>query len=108
MAKRTIPKKVKKEINKFIKVLRKDNLPIDKVFLFGSYAKGKQHKWSDVDVCVISPKFKNTWAAMRYLWQRRPSDKLCAIEPVGLSPKDFDDEFSTLVKEIKNHGIRVR
>jgi predicted nucleotidyltransferase len=29
-------------------------LPNAKVFLFGSYATGKQGKWSDLDLCVVA------------------------------------------------------
>lgn len=30
-------------------------MPIDKVILFGSYAKGTATKYSDVDLCFFSP-----------------------------------------------------
>ncbi|MEK9130156.1 MAG: hypothetical protein AAB526_02055 [Patescibacteria group bacterium] len=41
MLKKTIPQKVKKEINEYIKILKDDKLPIKKVILFGSFVKGK-------------------------------------------------------------------
>jgi len=40
----------KKNVNKVI--------PIDKLILFGSHATGKTHKWSDVDLVIVSTKFK--------------------------------------------------
>lgn len=108
MAKKTIPKKVEKEIFEYVANLRKDRLPIKKVILFGSYAKGKQRKWSDIDLCVISPRFKNPWKAMEYLWLKREiSDPRYAIEPVGFSPKDFR-EGSSLINEIKQTGIEIK
>jgi predicted nucleotidyltransferase len=33
-------------------------IPIDKAFLFGSYAAGSPHEWSDVDVCFFSDCFE--------------------------------------------------
>jgi predicted nucleotidyltransferase len=30
---------------------------IDEIILFGSYASGKNNKWSDIDLAVISPDF---------------------------------------------------
>ncbi len=108
MVKKAIPKKVEKEIIGYVANLRKDRLPIKKIILFGSYAKGKQRKWSDIDVCVISPKFKNPWKALEYLWLRREiSDARYAIEPVGFSPKDFK-EGSSLINEIKKTGIEIK
>ena len=34
-------------------------MPIDKVYLFGSYAKGTAHDQSDIDVCFFSRSFEN-------------------------------------------------
>jgi predicted nucleotidyltransferase len=70
MVKKTIPLKIKKNIQSYIKELKKDKLPIKKVILFGSYAKGIQHKWSDIDICVISPAFKKK-DAIEYLWTKK-------------------------------------
>jgi len=108
MVKKTIPKKVKKEIDDYVKVLRADNLPISKVILFGSYAKGTQNKWSDIDLCIISPKFKNAFNALQYLWLKREiKDINYTIEPVGFSPKDFEDKYDSLIHEIKTTGAEV-
>ena len=58
MAQKRIPEKVKKEVEEYIEALRAEDLPIQAVYLFGSYAKGTAHQWSDIDLCIISPKFK--------------------------------------------------
>lgn len=108
MVKKAIPKKVNTEIERYVKVLREDKLPISKVILFGSYAKGTQKKWSDIDLCIVSPKFENANSAMQYLWlKRKIRDVDYAIEPVGFSPKDFSDKYDSLVQEIKKTGIQV-
>ncbi len=107
MAKRAIPKKIEKEIIEYVANLRKGRLSIKKVILFGSYAKGKQHKWSDIDLCVISPRFKNTFSAMQYLWLKRLNDYGHTIQPVGFSPKDYQ-EGSSLINEIKKTGVEIK
>ncbi|MEK7202987.1 MAG: nucleotidyltransferase domain-containing protein [Patescibacteria group bacterium] len=107
MSKKTIPQKVKKEIAQYINILKKDKLPIKKVILFGSYAKGGQHKWSDIDLCVISPKFKDAFKALHYLSLKKPFNAKYAIGPIGFSPKDFKDKYSTLIYEIKTTGIEI-
>ena len=107
MAKKQLPKKVITEVKEYLKILKADKLPVKDVFVFGSYAKGKQHKWSDIDLCVISPKFKNSWRALTYLHQKVPYGLGWSIEPVGFSPKDFEDKYSSLINEIKEYGIKV-
>lgn len=106
MDKKRIPKTLEKKIYKYIDILKEDKLPIDRVILFGSYAKGKPHKWSDIDLCVISPKFKNPFDAMQYLWLKRIDNNTPTIEPIGFSAKDFK-EGSALIEEIKKEGIKI-
>ncbi|MDR3247191.1 MAG: nucleotidyltransferase domain-containing protein [Treponema sp.] len=38
----------------------KATIPIDKVYLFGSYAKGTANEYSDVDICFFSKNFEDT------------------------------------------------
>jgi len=105
MAKKQIPKELEKEISNYIKVLKKDKLPIDKVILFGSYAKGIQNEWSDVDLCIVSPRFDDAWEALNYLSLKTIPNIKYYIEPVGFHPKDFDDPYSPLISEIKKSGV---
>ena len=104
--KKKLTKKVRSEVLKYLSILKKDNLPIQKAFIYGSYAKGTPTKWSDIDVCIVSQKFTNTWKAIEYLWSRRPFDLNYTIEPIGFSSRDFHDG-SPLVDEIKKTGIEI-
>lgn len=101
-------KEVKKSIKSYIRYLQDEyDLPIKKVYLFGSYAKNKQHNWSDIDFCIISPKFKHV-DALPYLWRkRREQDVEHLLAPVGFHPDDFVDE-SPLVWEIKRTGKEIK
>jgi len=109
MSKRKIPKKVKEEIKKYVQILKDDQVKIDKVFLFGSYARGDQNRWSDIDLCIVSPKFKNYWKANSYLWSKRIiSDVNYCIEPVGFNNQEFSDKSSMIVSEIKKNGIEIK
>jgi predicted nucleotidyltransferase len=107
MAKKKLPKKVITQVKEYKKILQADKLPVKDVYVFGSYAKGNQHKWSDIDVCVVSPRFKNAWNALTYLRRKVPNGLEWLIEPVGFSPKDFNDKYSTLIYEIKTYGVKV-
>ncbi|MEK7161329.1 MAG: nucleotidyltransferase domain-containing protein [Patescibacteria group bacterium] len=95
------------EVKEYKKILKADNLPITGVYVFGSYAKGSARKGSDIDVAVISPKFKNSWSALGYLYSKLPYGLGWTIEPVGFSPKEFNNKYSSLIYEIKTHGVKV-
>lgn len=107
MVKKAIPAKIKKTIKVYLGILKKDGLPIQKVYLFGSWARGKAHQWSDIDLCIVSAKFKNSRQALDYLWGKRIVNKKVHIEPIGYSLKDFIDE-DPLVWEIKKTGKVIR
>lgn len=95
----------KQKARLFIKNLSKAGIKVNKAFLFGSYAKGKAKKDSDIDVCVISPSFsKDYFAEMVRL--RKYSLKIDSrIEPVPFSPEDLNDKYSTLAAEIRKYGL---
>lgn len=102
-------KEVKDNIKNYVSYLKKEhNLSIKKVYLYGSYAKKKPHTWSDIDVCIISSKFEKI-DSISYLFNKlRKKDIRNSIEPIGFSPNDFKDKYSSLINEIKNTGIEVR
>lgn len=109
MPQKKIPKPVEREIQRYIRILSQDNLPIAKVILFGSWAKGKARKGSDIDLCIVSPQFDDTRRANQYLWSKREIFNLdYTIEPVGFSPKDLRDKYNSLIQEIKQTGIEFQ
>ncbi len=107
MVKKILPKKITEEVEDYVSILRKDKLPINKVIVFGSYAKGTAHEWSDIDVCIVSPNFTDAWDALRYLWLKRIKNNGLTIEPIGFNPKDFKSNGS-LISEIKKYGIEIK
>jgi uncharacterized protein len=106
MVKRKIPKRIIRVVQNYRgRIEQETKTPIERVILYGSWAKGTPRKWSDIDVCIISPKFKNPMDAMVFLFrQRNREDALAGIEPLGFSSKDFK-EGSALINEIKRTGI---
>lgn len=97
----------KKIVKKYAEKLKKENYPFAAIYLFGSCAKGKAHKWSDIDVAVISDKMKRNRDKGRFLlWHiRRDIDSM--IEPHGFTVKDFQDDNDPMVNEIKKTGVRI-
>lgn len=93
-------------INKFINKLKEEAFRIDAVYLYGSYAKGMQHKWSDIDIAIISPDFSedNFDEMVRLSIIAAHIDS--RIEPVLFNPDTFVDE-DPLAWEIKKEGIAI-
>ena len=92
----------------FAEHIQKDGLPIEKLIIFGSYAKGTAHEHSDIDLCIISPKFgKDAIRKLQYLLkQSRYIDN--DIEPFPLSIKEYKNGISPLIAEIKKFGKIIR
>ncbi len=97
----------KKIVKRYAEKLRKEKYPFQTIYLFGSYAKGKPRKWSDIDVAVVSDKLKRNRDKNRFLlWDLR-MDVDTRIEPHGFTVKDFQDINDPMVYEIKKTGIKI-
>ena len=97
----------KKIVKRYAEILRENNYPFSAIYLFGSCAREKAHKWSDIDVAIVSDKLKKDYDKNRFkLWYlRRKVDT--RIEPHPFTVKDFNVVNSPLVEEIKKTGIRI-
>jgi len=88
---------------KFIIYLHNQGIKIDSAYIFGSYAKGTEHEWSDIDVAVISPDFSDDRFEERIHLMKLSHDIDSRIEPVPFRPETFIDE-DPLAWEIKKTG----
>lgn len=100
-------KKITDIAKQYVKSVKKSGIDVSNAYLFGSYAKENPHKDSDIDICVISPKFGKDYFE-ESLKLRHITNKIdLRIEPVPLNPKDMKDKYSTLASEIKKYGISL-
>lgn len=94
-------------IKKYKTILKKSGIPLKKIILFGSYAKGTAKPWSDLDLCIVSPIFgKNGYDEMVSL-MKLASTIEPMIEPHPYHPKDLEDPYDPLAHEIKTTGKQV-
>lgn len=82
-------------------------VPVTKVIIFGSQVKGTPNKWSDLDVCVISPTFGVDRLSERVLLTKISHSISEEIEPHPMSPADLVDKFNPLSTEIRTYGVEV-
>jgi len=94
---------IKDLIKKYIDEIERNNIPVQRVILFGSYAKGNFKDESDIDVAIISPAFTGDRFEdrRRIVPLRRKIDN--RIEPIPLTPEDFD-KGGNFIDEIKKIG----
>jgi predicted nucleotidyltransferase len=87
----------------------KEKMPIDKVYLFGSYAKGNPHEWSDVDLCFFSKDFegKRNWDVMTELFFIKTKyDKELLLEPHAFPTSELE-RGNPFVEEILETGREI-
>lgn len=104
---RTAPKQIALLLLRYKKELESKNFPVEKMILFGSYAKGQAKEYSDIDVCIISGEFsKNKNRNEDLLWKSIVKIDP-RIEPVAYTPSDFQ-KVDPLVYEIQQFGIEIK
>jgi predicted nucleotidyltransferase len=82
---------------------------VERIILYGSYAYGKPHDGSDIDLVVISPDFKRMHPLERleFLSLAR-RNTLDPIEALGYTPEEFRKaRSSVLLDEVVERGIVV-
>lgn len=82
-------------------------LPVQAMYVFGSVAKRKARKGSDIDICVISSKFGKDLFAERVKLMGITARVNDAIEPHPFTVQDMKETYSPLVSEILKYGVKV-
>ena len=100
-----INKEISEIVDKYIAVVKANyNVAI---ILFGSYAKGTEHKDSDIDIAVITDDIKTDIfdEEVKLMILRKGIDY--RIEPHIITVSDYENDETPFVVEVKNTGIKV-
>ena len=93
----------------FVKRLHK-KIPVEIVILFGSYAWGHPKKDSDIDLAVISSRFKKMGDIKRIMLlsdvaRRVKTPSIIDIDPLGFTAEELEDaDYFDIAAEIKEKG----
>lgn len=87
----------------------KKSMPIDKVILFGSYARGTATKFSDVDLCFFSESFASMRSVdvMTNLLSIAGKYRNVCIEPRAFSTSEIEKN-NPFVREVLATGKEIR
>ena len=93
------------KVHQYIDILKK-KYRILRVYIYGSFAKGTNHKWSDIDLAIISPDFSDDTFSDRLVLMKLGASIDDRIEPHPFSLNRFD-VTDPLVYEICKNGIQI-
>ena len=101
-------KDIEEKIKRFEKVLEKEEIPFQRLFLFGSAARDTMHEWSDIDVAVVGPAFAKDTIDESVLLRRLAYTIDPALDPFPMRPEDLENRFSSIGVAIRKEGIEIR
>lgn len=95
----------RQEISDFIDLLQKNRIYPQKVILFGSFAKGNQHRDSDIDLAVVSDKFRGDEFDEITRLLKLSSQVSDRIEAIPFNEREFNlSKYHALIGEVKKYG----
>jgi len=96
-----------KTVRNYAKEINKQGINLRKVILYGSFAKGTQHEWSDIDVALVADDFTGVGILDTPRFSRiNLQTPYMRIEPRTYST-DYFQESDPFIEEIKNTGIEI-
>ncbi len=95
-------------IKKFRDVLKSKEIWVEKIILYGSYARGNTNEYSDIDIAVISEDFEKGKIGAGIKLFRISASIDPRLEPVAFSSKSYnEDTWLPLIYEIRTKGIEL-
>ncbi len=84
-------KHIEKVIKEYYRLLIKNGYPVEKIILFGSFAKNNHHENSDIDLAVVLKKYLNDKFDTRLELMKFTREFEEVIEPHPFLASDFND-----------------
>ncbi|MFO8072847.1 MAG: nucleotidyltransferase domain-containing protein [Polyangia bacterium] len=100
---------VRKKIETYVAQLDTLGVPVSRIVLFGSWARGEAHEWSDIDVVVISPVFdeESPRKEIALLWEALVATG-GYIEPIPCGERRWiEDDGSPIIEIARREGIEI-
>ncbi|HZK37756.1 MAG TPA: nucleotidyltransferase domain-containing protein [Clostridia bacterium] len=102
-----IPDDIRKIIEDYLKELSSE-IKIDKVILFGSYAKGNHGIDSDIDLAIFSDSFKDMdrIESIKYLLKKARKFRGVDLQPISFTNEDYKERLG-IVDDVLKTGIEL-
>lgn len=96
-------KTIVKIVQDYLRLVTQNGIPVRFGVLYGSYAKGTAHEWSDIDLLVVSPVYddekQRTHKKWGELWHIAIGTDT-RIEPIPVGEKQYQEDDSSMIIEI--------
>jgi predicted nucleotidyltransferase len=96
-------------VKKYLRQLTQQGIPVQFGVLFGSWAKGEPHKWSDIDLLVVSSRFdgERRREDINLLW-RTAAHTDNRIEPIPIGWSQYQSDHGSPIIEIaRREGLVI-
>jgi len=101
-----LPIKIRHTVERYLQALNRHHIPIREAVLFGSYAKGKETEWSDIDIALVSEVFEGDRMADKDKIRKITLAVSSEIEVVPFPPSEFNEQ-NPFAREILQTGIKL-
>lgn len=104
-----VDEQIIKTVKSYVYLLNQEGFDISKAFLYGSFATGKSHETSDIDVMLVSGSLdendiqrkSRAWVLTRRIDSR--------IEPYLVTTERFNhDDSSPLLEIVRNQAVEIK
>ena len=93
-------------VKNYVREICNTGVNLRKVILYGSFAKGTQHEWSDIDVALVADEFEGLPTDHSHFSHIGIKKPYVRIEANTYSSNYFE-ESDPFIEEIKNTGIKI-
>ena len=94
-------------VRNYVRNIMAHGVQLRTVILYGSFAKGTQHEWSDIDVALVADEFSgftfNDKKLFPYMGFKKPYTRI----ETKTYPTKYFNEGDPFIDEIKKDGIVI-
>jgi len=105
-----VKKSIVKAVKRYLRVLPESGIHPTMAILYGSFARGEQRRYSDIDLVVVAPELEppRTIEQVKKLWFTRKFADL-RIEPIPCGVKEWKSGDGRPILEIaRQEGVIIK
>ena len=94
-------------VRNYVNDIESHGVHLRTVILYGSFAKGTQHEWSDIDVALVADNFTGWYPDDKKLFPRVCIKKPYIRIEANTYPTDYFEQGDPFINEIIDTGIKI-
>ena len=95
-------------VKDYVREIEAQGVYLRTVIMFGSFAKGTQHEWSDIDVALVADEFTGMGFIDKKLFPYIGIKKPYIRIEAKTYPTDYFRDSDPFIEEIKKEGIIIK